>query len=110
MIRLTFMSIKKLILTGLLALPIVCLGQYDEHGYDTSQIALNKSLTDYAWSIKTGYIYQSGNFVELGLLRQKYHQDVYYHPGELYGTSGPSLACEINLDFNKKMIGPKVAY
>ena len=88
--------------------PVLCYGQYDSHGYDTSRRALNRTLTDYAWSIKASYIYQAGNYVELGILRQKYHQDLYYHPGELYGTSGPSVACEINLD--KKIIAPKVAY
>lgn len=95
---------------GLYALPILCMGQYDTNGYDTSNVALNKKLTDYAWSIKAGYIYQGGNLIELGIFRQKYHQDYYYHPGELYGTSGPAIACEINLDFNKKIIGPKISY
>ena len=104
------MNINKILLVVLLASPILCHGQLDSNGYDTSQIALNKQLTVYAWSIKAGYIYQAGNFVELGLFRQKYHQDLYYHPGELYGTSGPSVACEINLDFDKNMIGPKIAY
>jgi hypothetical protein len=104
------MVIKKIIFVGLFALPILCHGQYDSNGYDTSKIVLNKNLTDYAWTIKAGYIYQAGNLLELGLFRQKYHQDLYYHPGELYGTSGPSIACEINLDFDKKIIGPKIAY
>jgi hypothetical protein len=104
------MIIKKSILVGLLALPILCYGQYDSNGYDTSKIVLNRYLTNFAWSIKAGYIYQAGNLVELGLFRQKYHQDLYYHPGDIYGTSGPSIACEINLDVDKKVIGPKIAY
>jgi len=104
------MSFKKTIFVALFALPILCQGQQYRNGYDTTKVALNESLTDYAWSIKAGYIYQAGNLVEIGLFRQKYHQDLYYHPGEFYGTSGPSIACEINLDFDKKIIGPKIAY
>lgn len=98
------------ILVCLMALPNFCIGQYDDTGYDTSKVALNKKLTDYAWSIKAGYIYQAGNLIELGIYRQKYHHDIYYHPGELYGTSGPSIACEIDLNFDSKIIGPKIAY
>jgi hypothetical protein len=101
---------KKIIFVALIALPNFCMGQYNGYGYDTSKVTLNKKLTDYAWSIKAGYIYQAGNLIELGIFRQKYHQDLYYHPGELYGTSGPSIACEINLDFDKKIVAPKVAY
>jgi hypothetical protein len=101
---------KVIIFIGLFTLPILCIGQYDTNGYDTSKVALNKELTDYAWSLKAGYIYQAGNLVELGLFKQKYHQDLYYHPGEFYGTSGPSIACEINLDFDQSIIGPKIGY
>lgn len=101
---------KVIIFIGFFALPMLCIGQYDSRGYDTTRAALNKELTDYAWSVKAGYISQAGSLVELGLFRQKYHQDLYYHPGEFYGTSGPSIACEINLDFDKNIIGPKVAY
>jgi hypothetical protein len=104
------MIFKKIVFVGLFVLPSLCYGQYDSNGYDTSKVVLNKTLTDYAWSIKASYIYQADNFVELGIFRQKYHQDIYYHPGELYGTSGPSIACEINLDFDKKTFGPKIAY
>jgi hypothetical protein len=100
----------KILLVGLIALPGFCNGQYDSNGYDTSKVVLNKNLNDYAWSIKAGYIYQAGNLIELGIFKQKYHQDLYYHPGELYGTSGPSIACEIDLDFKKQIIGPKIAY
>src|SRR5689334_5190668 len=102
--------IKKTILFLIFSSPALCYGQHDSNGYDTSQVVLNKALTDYAWSVKAGYIYQSGNFLELGFFRQQYHQDLYYHPGQLYGTSGPSIACEINLDFDRKIIGPKIAY
>ena len=102
--------ILKTLFVALIVLPNLCFGQYDSYGYDTSKVALNKNLTDYAWSIKASYIYQAGNFAEVGIFRQKYNQDLYYHPGELYGTSGPSIACEINLDFDKKIIGPKIAY
>jgi hypothetical protein len=104
------MIIEKIIFVALIASPMLCHGQFDGKGYDTSKIALNKKLTDYARSIKAGYIYPTGNLVDVGLLRQKFHQDLYYHPGELYGTSGPSIACEINLYFGKKIIGPKIAY
>ncbi|MEJ1241035.1 hypothetical protein WBG78_23005 [Chryseolinea sp. T2] len=100
----------RIVFVALLVFPIQCYAQYDGHGYDTTKLALSKTLTDYAWSVKASYMYQAGNYVELGILRQKYHQDLYYHPGELYGTSGPSIACEVNLDFDKKIFGPKVAY
>lgn len=109
-VRLKFETVKKIIFIGLVALPAFCKGQYDVNGYDTSKAVLNKKLTDYAWSIKAGYIYQAGNLVDLGIFRQKYHQDLYYHPGEFYGTSGISAGCEINLDFNKGIIGPKISY
>ena len=89
---------------------MLCSGQRDEHGYDTSNVALNRQLTDYAWSIKAGFINQSGNLIELGILRQKFYHDIYFHTGMLQGTSGPSIACEFDLDFDKRIIGPKIAY
>jgi hypothetical protein len=102
------MRVKKLLpFLGLIALSNVCSGQNDSHGYDTSKVTLDKKITDFAWSIKAGYIYQAGHLAEIGVLRQKYHQDLYYHTGQMFGTSGPSIACELN--FDKKILGPKIA-
>lgn len=103
-------TMKKILFGGLIVLPVACIGQRDLNGYDTTGLVLNRKLTDYAWGIKAGYIYHGDHIIELGILRQRYHHDLYYHPGELYGTSGPSLACEINLDSNKDIIGPKIAF
>jgi len=100
--------IKQVIFFGLFTLPIFCSGQYNSKGIDTTRATLDSKLTDYAWSIKAGYIYQADNLFEIGILRQKYHQDLYYHPGQIFGTSGPSVACEVNID--KEIIGPKIAY
>jgi hypothetical protein len=77
--------------------------------YDTTRSTLDKQLTEFAYSFKAGYLFQvKNNWLDIGFYRQSYAQNLYYHPGEFYGTYGPSLSCEINL--NRGLIGPKISY
>lgn len=60
-----------------------------------------------AWVLKTAYVYQNGNYGELGVFRRKVKRSV-SRAHDFTGIIGPSISSEFKLD--QLIFGPKVGF